>query len=441
MTPAQAAARVALRKFDHDECRRLRGDGWTYPALADHFGVSEAAIGRVVNPHRRDRVAATSARKMRAVAGACRCGRPMTYASMSYHRRLGQEPRCIRCQGLDNATSVRADTLLCSTCRRWLPDDAFAAARAKAARRHRHQQCRPCNTAEKRARRAANTQHDRAPTARNRRQGVPAMPGTTEKITTCPRPSCRSSQLRHQGDEWRCTNCSARSPGYSTSTVDAPPATVGPTAARYTDDDLVAALQQHAAALGRTPSERDWVADRPAGAATIVTYRTRFGSWPAALDAAGLQRNPPSLHRSQPTTAEATVSPAVDAETPAPPPPPSEPTVTVPVEEDSEPTAGGPETPAQGVVEAPQPLPDVEHHYGFDIDRTDLVTTTSGSRLRRVLLPDYDTAARDELRLRYTRALIATLEHAEITGDDGYDWFSHLADRIERVLNLQEATT
>jgi hypothetical protein len=48
--------RVYQRKFDHDECRRLRQDGWTYQALADHYHVSIAAIDRVLNPNRRKRM-------------------------------------------------------------------------------------------------------------------------------------------------------------------------------------------------------------------------------------------------------------------------------------------------------------------------------------------------------------------------------------------------
>jgi hypothetical protein len=68
-----------------------------------------------------------------------------------YHR--GPDgPRCRVCASLLKADSVRADTLRCVTCRRWLPDSDFPRdRRSRKARRHRHKQCRECNTVARRA--------------------------------------------------------------------------------------------------------------------------------------------------------------------------------------------------------------------------------------------------------------------------------------------------
>lgn len=37
----------------HEEARRLRAEGWTYQQIADHFGVTNAAVYFIINPDKR----------------------------------------------------------------------------------------------------------------------------------------------------------------------------------------------------------------------------------------------------------------------------------------------------------------------------------------------------------------------------------------------------
>lgn len=39
-----------FRRFDHDEARRLRAEGWTYPQIAQRSFVSPQAVARVCHP-------------------------------------------------------------------------------------------------------------------------------------------------------------------------------------------------------------------------------------------------------------------------------------------------------------------------------------------------------------------------------------------------------
>jgi hypothetical protein len=66
---------------------------------------------------------------------------------------------------------------------------------------------------------------------------------------------------------------------------------------RWTDDQLLAALRGLAATLGRTPSRSD--AHRY-GMPSAKAYLTRYGSWTAAAQAAGLDPNLPSPGRPSP---------------------------------------------------------------------------------------------------------------------------------------------
>lgn len=56
-----------------------------------------------------------------------------------------------------------------------------------------------------------------------------------------------------------------------------------------TDEDLLAALRAMADDLGRSPTSAEMKADGPH---TAKTYQRRFGSWKAALEAAGLDPVP-----------------------------------------------------------------------------------------------------------------------------------------------------
>lgn len=58
-----------------------------------------------------------------------------------------------------------------------------------------------------------------------------------------------------------------------------------------TDDQIIARLQAEAQRLGRAPTQDEW-GKRP-DAPSDVAMRKRFGSWAAALEAAGLTPRPP----------------------------------------------------------------------------------------------------------------------------------------------------
>lgn len=56
----------------------------------------------------------------------------------------------------------------------------------------------------------------------------------------------------------------------------------------YTEADLIADLQELADELGKTPTSKDM---RELGAHSDYQYRAAFGTWNAAIDEAGLERN------------------------------------------------------------------------------------------------------------------------------------------------------
>jgi hypothetical protein len=148
--------RVYKRKFDWDEAKRRHAAGESYSSIARAFGVSGAAIRRVVdeNAYRYDRenVAAWQA------SGTCPdCG------TQSTRRAAGVSSRCTHCSAIAKATSVREDTLQCVTCKAWKPDEDFPHNREEwLARRGRHSQCRPCQTRARRDHRRRNREQENA---------------------------------------------------------------------------------------------------------------------------------------------------------------------------------------------------------------------------------------------------------------------------------------
>jgi hypothetical protein len=133
--------RVYRRKFDHEQAQIRHAAGETVTALAREYGVSFQAVKRVVDLRTRARMAEQTRRYL--MSGVCvDCGKE----GVSIHG-----PRCRACASQLKANSVRADTLRCTTCRRWLPDSDFPRRGANKARRQRHKQCRECNTVARRA--------------------------------------------------------------------------------------------------------------------------------------------------------------------------------------------------------------------------------------------------------------------------------------------------
>jgi hypothetical protein len=136
------------RVFDHDECRRLRAEDpkrWTFKELAAHFDVSSAAVSRVLNPQTRARMDRNSLAWARRQRAPCKggCGTLVWRHGVQGRARTGY---CLRCLALQRSKSVRADTLLCTRCKQWKPDEQFPHRNDAVSRRGRATLCRPCQT-------------------------------------------------------------------------------------------------------------------------------------------------------------------------------------------------------------------------------------------------------------------------------------------------------
>lgn len=135
------------RSIDYDEVRRLHTGGASVAELAERFGVSAHPIRCAVNEGFRLRQNAKrkrlSEQKRRPCLGGCG-----TLVWMHQHGRSGL---CIRCLALATATTVREDTLRCSRCHEWKPDEAFPRRSRTVARRGRASLCTPCGTIERQA--------------------------------------------------------------------------------------------------------------------------------------------------------------------------------------------------------------------------------------------------------------------------------------------------
>jgi hypothetical protein len=147
-THSVARNRVYQRKFDHEECIRLRTERpklWTYKKLAEHFGVSQAAIERVCKPQVRAKMDAQSKLHRERLRRPCiQCGKPGVWAHTK-----GRTGLCSRCAGARIADpNVRETELRCTRCGEWKPDEEFPKATAGKglARRGHRTFCRACAT-------------------------------------------------------------------------------------------------------------------------------------------------------------------------------------------------------------------------------------------------------------------------------------------------------
>lgn len=137
--------RVRERKFDWDEARRLHDEGLTYTAIAAQLGVSKTAVRRVCDDDVYDSM-------LRNAADWHRGGRCPDCSAPTTRNTKGADHRCVACAAKAKATTARDGQLQCTSCRAWKPDDDFPHNRTKRyARRGRHNQCRACLTAAKRA--------------------------------------------------------------------------------------------------------------------------------------------------------------------------------------------------------------------------------------------------------------------------------------------------
>lgn len=138
----QKSTRVYQRKFDHDEARRMRAQGRTYADIAVLMGVSSQAVLRVCNPAVYESVHQASLAWTRKQRRPCRGG----CGALVWTNVHGRSGYCPVCHGREiRATTVRPDTLLCTRCGMWKPDEDFPFG-GKKGRRLRHTYCRPCQT-------------------------------------------------------------------------------------------------------------------------------------------------------------------------------------------------------------------------------------------------------------------------------------------------------
>lgn len=166
---------MMARKFDWDEALVLRASGLSWQSVAERCGVSETAVRRILVPGEAERMEAYRAnyqREKRPHAGVCPdCG------GESSQGRYRKGSRCRACDTRHKCKSARDDTLRCSTCRLWLPDDQFPNQQAHVgkSRRGRHAVCRPCQNVARQLNREANRERERVYN-RERRRRAKATP-------------------------------------------------------------------------------------------------------------------------------------------------------------------------------------------------------------------------------------------------------------------------
>lgn len=159
--------RLYERKFDWDEARRLRVEGWSYNKIAAHFGVTHGAVRFACDEAARAQQA-EYARQWRVAT--CKCG---ARCQRSSYR--GERPRCKACA--DRAMAKVTDgKAYCPACNTWKPLGDFSRSSTRP-NRGVHSECRACSTKRRRNWRQANRERDRATSrraARNRRERVAA---------------------------------------------------------------------------------------------------------------------------------------------------------------------------------------------------------------------------------------------------------------------------
>lgn len=177
--------RVYVRAFDHAEARSRYQAGESMAALAAEYGVSASTVYLAAYPGAKERNYAR--RRKREQSGTCPdCGAHATVNTAGQHR-------CRSCAGKRAATSVRADALLCFTCKEWKPDEEFPRNRAQRgrARRGRAGSCRRCGT----VLRQRYRERHKLPCAGC---GKPALPASEKGLRGTLEPRCRACMHEHQ---------------------------------------------------------------------------------------------------------------------------------------------------------------------------------------------------------------------------------------------------
>lgn len=171
VTVSEKRNRTYARAFDHDECKRLRALGWSYPKLAAYFAVSEAGVARVCDAKTRERMDAYTAQYLRDKREPCKggCG-VLVWTHMK--NRSGYCPACAA--ALIAAPNVRDNELRCTRCGEWKPDEDFYKASGKClARRGRKTACKSCDNAARRGHRRRTADASRAYDRNRKREDMP----------------------------------------------------------------------------------------------------------------------------------------------------------------------------------------------------------------------------------------------------------------------------
>jgi len=152
VTVSKKRKRVYPRKFDHDEAQTLHLLwGWSVTTLAAHYGVTWAAVKRVVDPATKLRMYEQSLAFL--MSGECRaCGRPCNRRPREKSTDDGYKSSglCRRCWGESKQTRFRFDELgnlaaiRCSTCKTWKDAGEFSSHKRNS--RSKYGQCRSCGT-------------------------------------------------------------------------------------------------------------------------------------------------------------------------------------------------------------------------------------------------------------------------------------------------------
>ena len=191
-------------KFDHEAALRMRSEGATLQAVADHFGVSPAAVWRVTAPGGRETFTAYKRRQQQ--QGTCQeCGGPCS-SNLSKPARL-----CAECEAFSRIL-VREEEAWCGDCKAWLPKDRFGKA---SDRRGVRGLCRSCETARRRNYRERNRSRDNMVQRAHKRVRRAVASGELVRPKFCE--DCGAAPARIEGHhedyskplevDWLCGRC------------------------------------------------------------------------------------------------------------------------------------------------------------------------------------------------------------------------------------------
>lgn len=165
--------RIYVRKFDHEEAVSRHKAGESIGALAREYGVSYAAVWRVVTPGYKEHDIAKNRAWRRGICQNCRGPAMRLVSAKKIHNPDGRT-LCARCRSRERRERLRFDDtgkLIavrcirrdCANGERWQPPEHFPrGTRFRDVREGGiHSECRACNTRSKQRYRAAHPEYRR----------------------------------------------------------------------------------------------------------------------------------------------------------------------------------------------------------------------------------------------------------------------------------------